>query len=76
MPVQETYIRSIVMRKEKMNKKLTMYVQPSLHADFHASCSSQYKTISEVVRDLMLQYVQEYKKCQSGKETARSVEKN
>ena len=47
--------------KEKIDKKLVLVVQPSLHDNFKQSCESNYKTMSEVLRDFMLQYIKEHK---------------
>lgn len=50
--------------KEKLTKKILFSVQKSLYEDFNKVCNEQYKTKSEVIRDLMLQYI---KGCKSVK---------
>jgi metal-responsive CopG/Arc/MetJ family transcriptional regulator len=45
----------------KMDKKMVMVVPRKLHSDFADICEKQYKTISEVIRSFMLQYVEEHK---------------
>ena len=47
--------------KEKLNKKLVFVVQKSLYSDFQNVCEEQYKTMSEVVRNFMLQYIKEHR---------------
>ena len=51
--------------KEKMDKKMVLVVQESLHKDFAHTCESQYKTVSEVIRDFMLQYIKEHKSAEN-----------
>ena len=48
--------------KEKLNKKVILAMQNSFYKDFREICESQYKTVSEVIRDLMFQYIKEHKK--------------
>lgn len=45
----------------KMDKKMVMVVPRKLHTDFSSVCEKQYKTMSEVIRSFMLQYIQESK---------------
>ena len=47
-------------KKEKINKKLTIMVQPTLMSRFASCCEQkdQFKTISEVIRELMVQYIE------------------
>lgn len=47
--------------REKINRKMMFVVQDSLYNDFRESCEKQYKTMSEVIRDFMLQYIKEHK---------------
>jgi metal-responsive CopG/Arc/MetJ family transcriptional regulator len=47
--------------KEKLDKKIVFMVQKTLYNDFKNCCESEYKTMSEVVRDFMLQYIKENK---------------
>jgi len=48
-------------KKEKIDEKLTVMVQPSLMKSFRNKCCLQYKTVSSVIRDLMLKYINEDK---------------
>ena len=45
--------------KEKLDKKMLFMVQKSLYNDFNRVCEEGYKTMSEVLRDFMFQYVKE-----------------
>ena len=45
------------MDKEKVTKDVVVRVHPSLFKQFQKKCKSNYKTISEVVRDLMVGYI-------------------
>lgn len=45
------------MDKEKVTKDVVVRVQPSLFKQFKKKCKNNYKTISEVVRDLMVGYI-------------------
>jgi len=47
--------------KEKVDRKMMFVVQKSLYSDFQNVCEEQYKTMSEVIRNLMLQYIKENK---------------
>jgi hypothetical protein len=44
---------------EKLNRQVVFVLQPSLFAEFEGRCRSQYKTVSEVLRDMILKFVQE-----------------
>jgi hypothetical protein len=44
---------------EKLDRRVVFVLQPSLFAEFEGRCRSQYKTVSEVLRDMMLKYVRE-----------------
>ena len=48
--------------REKLNKKMLFVVQKTLYNKFKKTCEGQYKTMSEVVRDLMVKYIKENKK--------------
>jgi metal-responsive CopG/Arc/MetJ family transcriptional regulator len=48
------------VKKEKMNKKLSVVVQQSLYQDFETICHCQYRTTSEVIRELMLHFIEEH----------------
>ena len=47
--------------KEKLDRKINMVVQVSLYEEFKDVCEERYKTVSEVIRDFMLQYIKEHK---------------
>jgi len=47
--------------KEKVNRKMVFVVQKSLCDEFKEVCEKEYKTMSEVIRHSMLQYIKEYK---------------
>ena len=47
--------------KKKLNKKMIFAVQKSLYNDFYNVCEDQYKTMSEVLRNFMLQYIKEHR---------------
>jgi hypothetical protein len=49
------------MDKEKVTKDIVVRVQPTLFLQFQAKCKDKYKTISEVVRELMVKYITENK---------------
>jgi hypothetical protein len=54
------YVLSMLHRcmdKEKVTKDVVVRVQPSLFKQFKKKCKNNYKTISEVVRDLMVGYI-------------------
>ena len=58
------YIDSIYMirgvgMKEKLNKKMVIVVQKSLYLRFKEKCENNYKTMSEVLRDLMFHYLED-----------------
>jgi hypothetical protein len=44
-------------KKEKMTRQVIIMVQPSLYNKFSASCEENYKKISDVLRELMCDYV-------------------
>ena len=50
------------MDKEKATKDICIRIQPSLHERFKQACEGEYKTVSQVVKELMLQYVRQYEK--------------
>lgn len=47
-----------MQKKEKLDKDLVFRVQPSLFKKFQAKCEENYKSVSEVIRELMRQYIQ------------------
>lgn len=46
--------------KEKKDKKMVIVVQESLYESFKKSCDIEYRTMSEVLRCLMLLYIKEH----------------
>ena len=48
-------------KKEKLTEEIRVMVQPSLYKSFKNACKDDYKTISEVVRDYMVQYSKQEK---------------
>jgi len=47
------------MEKEKVTRDLNVRVHPTLFEQFAKQCKDNYKTVSEVIRDLMTQYIKE-----------------
>lgn len=45
------------MKREKMTKEIRIKVPISLHKQFQEKCSTNYKTCSEVLRTMMMEYV-------------------
>jgi hypothetical protein len=45
------------MKKEKFIQEIRIVVPPSLRSAFKKKCENKYKTISEVLRELMVGYV-------------------
>lgn len=45
------------MKKEKFIKEIRIVVPLSLYSSFLEKCDKQYKTISEVLRGLILNYI-------------------
>jgi metal-responsive CopG/Arc/MetJ family transcriptional regulator len=43
-------------------KELVVMVQPELHKQFKETCTKNYKMISEVIRDFMIEYIKQNKK--------------
>ena len=48
-----------IMKKEKFTQEIRIVVPPSLYSPFLKRCEEKYKTISEVLRELMVKYVEE-----------------
>ena len=44
---------------EKLSKQVVFVLQPSLFAAFERRCQDRYKSVSEVLRELMAAYVQQ-----------------
>jgi hypothetical protein len=45
--------------EEKIDRQVIIKVQPSLFERFEKKCKEDYKTVSEVIRHLMLKYIKE-----------------
>jgi hypothetical protein len=45
------------MKKEKADRQLIIKMQPSLYEEFEKKCAREYRTVSEVVRELMSKYI-------------------
>jgi metal-responsive CopG/Arc/MetJ family transcriptional regulator len=43
--------------QEKISREIRVLIQPSLYDQLQEKCDKEYKTISEVIRDLVVQYV-------------------
>lgn len=46
------------MNKEKVTQELGIRIQPSLFKKFQEKCTKKYKTVSEVLRELIVAYVE------------------
>jgi hypothetical protein len=44
---------------ERLSKQVVFVLQPSLFAAFERRCRDRYKSVSEVLRELMAAYVQQ-----------------
>ena len=44
------------MAKEKVDRDLYIKVQTSLYKKFKEVCDDEYKTVSQVIRELMVRY--------------------
>jgi hypothetical protein len=49
------------MKKEKFTEEIRIVVPPSLRSAFKEKCEKRYKNISEVLRELMVKYLEEEK---------------
>ena len=49
------------MDKENASKDMIVRVPPSLYLKFQKKCNQNYKKVSEVVRELMLEYIRREK---------------
>jgi hypothetical protein len=45
------------MKTEKIDRKLTIVLQPSLYKQFKEKSKNEYKTVSIKIRELMLNYI-------------------
>ncbi len=43
--------------KKKLEKEIRVMLHPSLYVEFKKKCKKNYKTISEVVRDMIVNYI-------------------
>lgn len=48
------------MSKENKNKDMLVRVQPSLFEKFQNACENNYRTLSDVIREFMLDYVRKH----------------
>ena len=55
-----TLYYSMKAEKEKMDRQVIFQVQPSLYDQFAQACEANYKKISDVLRDLMLEYAKKH----------------
>ncbi len=44
---------------EKLSRQVIFVLQPSLFAEFEERCKDQYKTVSEVLRAMILKFVRD-----------------
>lgn len=51
------------MNKERADKNITIRVPITLINRFQQTCNSNYKTMSEALRDLMQEYIKNNKEC-------------
>jgi len=49
------------MEKENVTRDLNVRVHPSLFGEFAEQCKKNYKTISEVIREMMVEYIKKNK---------------
>ena len=47
------------MKKEKFTQEIRLVVPPSLRENFKEKCEKKYKTVSQVLRELMVEYLEE-----------------
>jgi metal-responsive CopG/Arc/MetJ family transcriptional regulator len=45
--------------QEKINREIRVLIQQSLYDQLQNKCDKEYKTLSEVIRDLVLKYIKE-----------------
>jgi hypothetical protein len=45
------------MKKERYTEEIRIVAPPSLYKPFVEKCEKQYKTISQVLRELMVEYI-------------------
>jgi hypothetical protein len=44
---------------EKLDRQVVFVLQPSLFIEFEGKCRAHYKTVSEVLRDMILKFVRQ-----------------
>ena len=44
-------------RQEKISREIRVLIQPSLYEQLEKKCDEEYKTLSEVIRDLVVKYL-------------------
>jgi hypothetical protein len=54
-----TMTRTADIETEKLDRRVVFVLQPSLFAEFEGRCKAQYKTVSEVLRDMILKFVRD-----------------
>jgi metal-responsive CopG/Arc/MetJ family transcriptional regulator len=47
--------------KEKINREIRVLIQQSLYDQLQKKCDEEYKTLSEVIRNLVVHYLKEKK---------------
>lgn len=47
--------------QEKISREIRVLIQPSLYEQLQKKCDEEYKTLSEVIRDLVVKYIKEEK---------------
>lgn len=56
--IREYYIRRMdKSRKEKLSKEIVVMIQPSLYRQFKNKCDKNYVKVSEVIRQLVREYI-------------------
>ena len=47
------------MKKEKITREIRVLMQPSLYERLEKKCQEKYKTISDIIRELVVKYLEE-----------------
>lgn len=45
--------------KEKITREIRVLIQPSLYEQLQEKCDKEYKTLSQVIRELVVKYINE-----------------
>lgn len=45
--------------QEKISREIRVLIQPSLYDQLQSKCDNEYKTLSEVIRELVVKYIKE-----------------